>query len=181
MTQQTTHDYDKHKDAIQAAHDERRLPRNPAGGLVWTGAGKGGPHGLVALPCTQEAGNYWVDKDGGMLWHVVINDRNEPESQLLQEASDRTTPTTHDPFTNVRGEASRRALVREVLARASNNYGFITDEDLAVLATSEETRLRTVLVRWHEGRFSCPAQDAKVLIDALRAQDWTLRDVSLTS
>ena len=55
--------------------------------------------------------------------------------------------------------------------------GYLTESTLAELVKID--RLRNVLVRMHQGRFSCPAQDAKNIIDSLEKQGWTVRDVQV--
>jgi len=69
--------------------------------------------------------------------------------------------------------------LQELLAdRLSNDHGFLRDADLTELARLD--RLRLVLVRCGECRFTCAAQDALHLIDIIRAdgRDY-VRDVSL--
>ena len=69
--------------------------------------------------------------------------------------------------------------LQELLAvRLSNDHGFLRDGDLAELARLD--RLRLVLVRCGNYRFTCAAQDARHLIDIIKAdgRDF-VRDVSL--
>ena len=67
-----------------------------------------------------------------------------------------------------------------VLADARTRFGFLSAEDLAVLAADQRTRLMRVLVRCGGCRFLAAAQDAKHLIDIITAEgrDY-VRDVSL--
>ena len=69
--------------------------------------------------------------------------------------------------------------LQELLAdRLSNDHGFLRDTELAELARLD--RLRLVLVRCGACRFTCAAQDARHLIDIIRAdgRDY-VRDISL--
>ena len=69
--------------------------------------------------------------------------------------------------------------LQELLAnRLSNDHGLLRDTELAELARLD--RLRLVLVRCGACRFTCAAQDARHLIDIIRAdgRDY-VRDISL--
>ena len=67
--------------------------------------------------------------------------------------------------------------LREVRGRVRDRHGFLSKEDLAVVA--KHARLSPVLVRCGGCRFTCPAQDAQHLMDIIErdAKDY-VRDVS---
>ncbi len=54
-------------------------------------------------------------------------------------------------------------------------HTYLNEQSLAELAIQD--RLAPVLVRFDRGRLTCPAQDAKPIIEALEAQGWCCRDV----
>jgi hypothetical protein len=54
--------------------------------------------------------------------------------------------------------------VNDIYANARARHGFLTKEEVAVLATTSATRLTPVLVRCGGCRFTCPAQDVAHLI-----------------
>jgi hypothetical protein len=56
-------------------------------------------------------------------------------------------------------------------------HGFLMEADLKTLAKAD--RLRQVLVRCGGCRFTCPAQDAEHLIEAVELAGDYVRDVSL--
>lgn len=69
-----------------------------------------------------------------------------------------------------------------ILAEARRGDGFITKDELLILADDDETRLQPVLVRLQGGRFIAPAQDAPAFIDALQEVDelsFGLRDIRI--
>ncbi len=65
-----------------------------------------------------------------------------------------------------------------ILQRVKSHGGFLTEVDLDAL--TQHDRLRQVLVRCNNCRFTCAAQDAKHLCEIIDASgaDW-VRDVSL--
>lgn len=73
-----------------------------------------------------------------------------------------------------------RAALRVVLDRVHTRHGFLSKEDLAVVASND--RLAQVLVRCGGCRFTCPAQDAQHLMDIIErdAKDY-VRDVTLVA
>lgn len=68
-----------------------------------------------------------------------------------------------------------------ILARAEENFGFVTADELAVIANDPATRLTQMIVRWNQGRAKVAAQDVAGLIAATCAGGWDLRDVSVAS
>jgi len=64
-----------------------------------------------------------------------------------------------------------------VYMRAQRNIGFLSGDDLDILA--QEDRLRLVLLRFGGCRCTCPAQDARHIIEGLTAIGDYLRDISL--
>jgi hypothetical protein len=72
------------------------------------------------------------------------------------------------------------AVLREVLDRVKTRQGFLSTEDLAVVASND--RLAQVLVRCGGCRFTCPAQDAQHLMDIIERDDKDyVRDVTLVA
>lgn len=67
--------------------------------------------------------------------------------------------------------------LKQVIDRACENYGQLTDEDVAVIA--EHDRLRMLLIRWGQGRALVPAQSVIDIIEATGKGGWNVRDVSL--
>ena len=69
------------------------------------------------------------------------------------------------------------ATVLQVVA--AERYGFLSPTELAEVAEDGKTRLTPLLVRFHEGRLTAPAQYVKSIIDALTGAGWCVRDVSI--
>jgi len=57
--------------------------------------------------------------------------------------------------------------------------GFLIEDETRALAGCPMHRLEQLLVRWHEGRAVVAAQDLEGILEACRAGEWCLRDVSL--
>lgn len=58
--------------------------------------------------------------------------------------------------------------------------GFLTEQDVLVLANDPYTRLTQVLVRCGNGRFVCAAQDVKHFVSIIEREDSNyIRDCSL--
>lgn len=68
--------------------------------------------------------------------------------------------------------------LNRVLRIVKENDGFLSAADLEIIAHHD--KLRQVLVRCNNGRFTCAAQDAKHFMDIITrdGEDW-VRDVSL--
>jgi hypothetical protein len=64
----------------------------------------------------------------------------------------------------------------KLLKKLCKQHGFLDTEELAELARLD--RLRSVLVRCGNGRFTCAAQDAKHFIDLIKHGEH-IRDVAL--
>jgi hypothetical protein len=69
--------------------------------------------------------------------------------------------------------------VTDVLRAAIKRMGFLSQEEITILAQDKSSRLDLLLVRCHQGRFLAPAQDVRGLIEAVEAGGWSVRDVSL--
>ena len=69
--------------------------------------------------------------------------------------------------------------MEELMRKVRAQGGFLTSEDVKRMV--DISRLRMLLVRWHEGRALVPAQDVDGLIRAAELGGWTVRDVSLPS
>lgn len=72
-----------------------------------------------------------------------------------------------------------KTLEQSVSDIINDVYGFISHEDLSVLAVNESSRLFPVTVRCGRGRFLCGAQDAKWMMDAIEKAGDYVRDVSV--
>lgn len=69
-------------------------------------------------------------------------------------------------------------MLTNFLQTVKQNHGFLSDSDIDIIA--QHDRLRQVLVRCGNGRFTCAAQDVKHFIAIIErdGQDY-VRDVSL--
>lgn len=66
-----------------------------------------------------------------------------------------------------------------VANRATDKCGFVTKEDVAMIAACGATRLTMLLIRCGGGRFLAPAQDVDHFITAIeKSGDDYVRDVS---
>lgn len=60
-----------------------------------------------------------------------------------------------------------------------DQHGFLKQANVDALASDEQHRLQSCLIRFHGCRLTCPSQDVKRIITALEKDgDWC-RDVSL--
>jgi hypothetical protein len=59
------------------------------------------------------------------------------------------------------------------------HYGFLKASEVATLRLDATHRLTPLLIRFHEGRLTAPAQDVDAIIAGLEKAGWGLRDVSL--
>jgi len=72
-----------------------------------------------------------------------------------------------------------RDMVRKVKAE---QMSFVTEDQLAVIAEDDETRMTPILVRCGNGRFTCPAQNAAWFIKIINAEGTDyVRDASIYS
>jgi len=76
-------------------------------------------------------------------------------------------------------KSAGKAMIQTVKA---DQMSFVTEDQLAVIAKDEETRMTPILVRCGMGRFTCPAQDAAHFVKIIEAEgsDY-VRDVSIYS
>lgn len=75
----------------------------------------------------------------------------------------------------------RRPTGREVMLEATEaRCGFLTEREVAMIASDPQTRLACLLVRCGAGRFLAPAQDVRHFIDIIErdGRDY-VRDVSV--
>ena len=71
-------------------------------------------------------------------------------------------------------------MVEEFKSRMMRDQGgFLKPEDVEYIASTDYGRLTPLLVRFHEGRLTAPAQDVNAIISGLTVAGWCVRDVSL--